>query len=110
MARCWRVIWSVGYIQQLKALLVSELSVSFQIKIGRPKFYAGEIIYLFNAGLGVRNNSDKGLASLSGAHQNTVIAISYVTNKQFIELSLNIHFLEVFAATDRSCVYVVFWT
>ena len=36
--------------------LVSEHSVSFQIKIGRPKFYAGEMITI------VRNKSDRGLA------------------------------------------------
>ena len=42
---------------------MSEHSVGFQIKIGRPKFYAGEMI-IDNAGIGVRNNSDKGLAKL----------------------------------------------
>ena len=42
-----RLVWAVGYIQQLKALwnsLVSEHSVGFQIKIGRPKFYVVEMI------------------------------------------------------------------
>ena len=42
-------------------MLVSKHIVGFQIKIGRPKFYAGEMI---NAGLGVRNDSDRGLAKL----------------------------------------------
>ena len=40
--------------------LVSEHSVGFQIKICRPKLYAGKRI----TGLGVRNNSDGGLAKL----------------------------------------------
>ena len=39
--------------------LVSEHSVGFQIKIGRPNSYAGK------AGLGVRNNSDRVSAKLS---------------------------------------------
>ena len=38
--------------------MVSEHSVGFQIKIGRPNSYAGK------AGLGVRNNSDRVLAKL----------------------------------------------
>ena len=37
-------------------LLVSEHSVGFQIKIGRPKFYAGEMI--------TPTKSDRGLAKL----------------------------------------------
>ena len=43
----------------LQDSLVSEQSVDLQIKIRRPKVYAGE-----NTGLGVRNNSDRGLAKL----------------------------------------------
>ena len=55
MARCWRKSGLNCWIhpaaqstlgEQKWDLLVSEQSVDFQIKIGRPKFYAGEMITL----------------------------------------------------------------
>ena len=53
-------------------LLVSEHNVGFQIKIGRPKFYAGEMIV---------PAKEFCQDSLPGARRDTVIYISSVTNK-----------------------------
>ena len=72
MARCWKTSGLSCWIhptaqstlgEQQRDLLVSEHSVGFQIKIGRPKFYAGEMVTTALE-LGTWNNSDRGLAKL----------------------------------------------
>jgi hypothetical protein len=58
---------------------VSQHSLGFQIKIGKPKFYAGEMITpALELGLG--------LASLSRARRDNVISISSVIQKKMLKL------------------------
>ena len=67
MARCWKTsnlrYWVYPGAQSTlgKRWWDSLVSVGFQIKMGRPKFYDGEII---TPSLGLRNYSDRGLANL----------------------------------------------